>query len=162
MATTNLAEYAHMAPDVPAPLSSPMFFRASSQADFTAVNDVLRVFNNLPAGHVVHAATVWVESQFDTNASSTHTFSLRVTDGTTNKVLITDSDIGQNAPSSRIDEPGTVGELANLGSDFIDDGDWRVELICTAVSATAANGTIAGIIWFGPITPSSSKQTYAV
>lgn len=137
MATTNGAFWNTR---VPTPRGERVESFVLSQSSLTlgAAADILRICK-LESSRIQIADCFIRCSDMDTNGSPTLVFTLRVTDGTTTKVLIHQSTVGQ---AGGVIRPTKV-PATEPGVGFVTtNGDFRVELLIDTGAATAAAGTL--------------------
>lgn len=110
--------------------------------DFTAAiaaNDVVNIVR-LPKDAVLLGGFIETSADFDT--STNLTISLRVTDGTTTKTLISASTLGQGA-AGVVTETAGNGSLTTGWRGFkTENDDYKVQLLFPAGPSTATSGSI--------------------
>lgn len=136
MATVYGAYYNHVI--IPAPVGSARDITPIFTETFTpgALNDTRRL-NKVPINTCFGAGTFIQVSDMDTGGP-TLTLTLRVTDGTTTKVLISASTAGQGGGLAR----PTLAPAVEDGIGFTtNNNDYWVELLYAAAATTPASGT---------------------
>lgn len=125
---------------IPAPVGSNRDITASFKETFTpgSTNDIRRLCK-VPANVCFGAGTYFQVGDMDSGTALVLT--LRVTDGTTTKVLIHESTAGQAGGVAR----PTKGPTVENGINFVtDNNDYRVELL---YSTQATGAQEADFIW---------------
>lgn len=154
MANVNGTYYNFTIP--PAPTGSARDVTAIFTETFTpgATNDTRRLLK-LPINTVFGAGTFIQCSDMDTNGAPALVMTLRVTDGTTTKILIDATTIGQGGGIIR---PTKIPATENAIGFVTDNNDYRLELLYVTQAATAASGTFVYGIQMCGWAPSGIKS----
>lgn len=138
MANVNGTYYNFTIP--PAPVGSARDITPIFSETFTpsgAAADTRRLIK-VPINTVFGAGTFVQCSDGDTNGAPAFVFTLRVSDGTTHKVLIHQTTIGQTGGIAR---PTKIPATENAIGWVTDNNNYRVELLYDTAAATAASMT---------------------
>lgn len=137
MATTKGANWEVRVP-VPLGIRSEHFVLTHTSLTLGATNDVFKICQIPAKGITVYGGFIQV-SDMDTNATPTLSLTLRITDGTTTKVLIDQSLAGQ---AGGFTSPSKIPATENAVGFTTTNRNFWFELLIVTGAATAAAGTL--------------------